>query len=271
LLGAGLAALLVAVSQGARWGLSPRLVGLLALAVVLLVGWARHELRAEAPLVDLRLLRSRAVLTAAVTGVLAGVGMYLLLSIVTRFVQTPEDAGYGFGASTVVAGLVLLPFSLTSVVASRVAPLIARHTTPTAVLPLGSAVFLAAALAFALVHDALWQVFVVMGIAGLGVGCTFAALPGLILPAVPASETGSAMGFNQVLRMVGFSVGSALSATVLELHTPRGAALPTEDGYLAAGLVCAAVWVLAGLLSAVLPGRPGRAARPSPALATVPP
>src|SRR3712207_7817876 len=53
---------------------------------------------------------------------------------------------------------------------------------------------------FAFGRDGLWLLFVVMGVAGLGVGAAFAAFPGLVISAVPPSETGSAMSLNQVLR-----------------------------------------------------------------------
>jgi len=175
----------------------------LAVSVVLLAAFVRQELRTVHPLVDLRLLRSRAVLTADVTGLFAGVGMYLLLSLVTRFVQTPTSYGYGFGASVVVGGLVLLPFSVASVLASRVVPMIARR---------------------------------------FGV-----------------------MSVNQVLRTLGYSIGSALSGTVLEAYTPAGSPLPTGDGYRTAALLGLGVWVLTGTLSAVLPGRSGPAPQ-SPAV-----
>ena len=79
LLAGGLAALLLALSEGETWGWSsPRLLGSFAVAGVLLAAFARRELQTDAPLVDLRLRRSRAVLTADVTGLFAGVGMYLL-------------------------------------------------------------------------------------------------------------------------------------------------------------------------------------------------
>lgn len=257
LLGVGLAGLLVVLSELEVWG-AARLVGVALASAALLLVWVLHELRTPEPLVDLRLVRDRAVLTADLAALLAGLGMYVLMSLVIRFVQTPESAGYGFGASVVVAGLVLVPFSLMSVTASRVGPAVGRRFGPRAVLPLGCLVFIAAELLFALERDALWQVFLVMGIAGLGVGCTFAGLPGLIVRAVPASETGSAMSFNVVLRYVGYSTGSALSATVLEAHTPAGAVLPTAGGYTTAALIGIAVLALAGVLTAVLPGRPGR-------------
>ncbi|WP_104528580.1 MFS transporter [Blastococcus saxobsidens] len=186
LLGAGLAGVLVLLSQGPQWGVASwQLPALAAGSLIALVVWVRQELRTAVPLVDVRLLRHRPVLTAAVTGILTGIGMYLLFSIVIRLVQTPTAAGYGFGASVVVAGLTLLPFSLASVGGSRCAALIGRRIGPRAVLPLGAVTALAGASLFTVAHDSLWPVFAAMGLTGLGVGCTFAALPGLILAAVP--------------------------------------------------------------------------------------
>ncbi len=208
---------------------------------------------------DLRLVRHRAVLTADLTGLCAGVGMYLLLSLVTRFVQTPPSAGYGFGSSVVVAGLVLLPVSVGSVAASRVAPQLARRSSPDLVLPIGSLVFLAAMLSFTLARSSLWMVFVTMGVAGLGVGCTFAAMPGLIVHAVPAHETGSATSFNQVLRTIGYCAGSALSATVLQAHTPVGQVLPQGSGYRTAATLGCIFWMVTAVVSFVLPRRRGSA------------
>ena len=63
---------------------------------------------------------------------------------------------------------------------------------------------------------------------GIGIGLTFAAVPGLIVGAVPEAETGSALGAAQVARYLGYSLGSALTASVLAGHTPLGHTLPTE-------------------------------------------
>jgi len=252
LLGVALAALLLALSEGESWGwTSARLLGLTALALLLLGCWTTHELRTEHPLVDLRALRNRAVLTADVCGLIAGVAMYMLMSMVTRFVQTPGTAGYGFGASVLVAGLVLLPFSA----ASKLVPLLARWTSTALVLPIGCVISLLSMVMFLYARGSLWELFVVMGVAGLGVGCTFAVMPGLIVNAVPARETGSAISFNQVLRTIGYSTGSVLSAVVLEAHTPVGQLLPDDSGYQAAAWLGCAVWVAAAVVTIVLPRR----------------
>jgi predicted MFS family arabinose efflux permease len=267
LLAAALSCLLLALSRGEQWGWdSARTLVLFPLSIVLAAAWVRHELRAAHPLVDLRLARNQSVLAADATAVLAGVGMYLLLATVVRFVQTPPAAGYGFGVSIVVAGLVLLPFSMASIVSSRIAAFIARRLDPLLVLPIGCAIFVAAMLVFALERSALWQVFALMTVAGLGAGCTFAAMPGLIVHSVPAHETGSAMSFNQVLRYIGYSTGSALSATILEMHTLPGAALPTDRGYAAIAYVGCALWALSAVVAYVVPKR-GSARPVDPVLA----
>ncbi|SEL88360.1 MFS transporter [Streptacidiphilus jiangxiensis] len=256
LLGVGLAGLLLALSEGGIWGWgSPRLLGLTTAALVLLAWWTFHELRTTHPLVDLRSLRNRVVLTADMSGLIAGVAMYMLMSMVTRFVQTPAAAGYGFGTSVLVTGLVLLPFSAASVASSKLVPLLARRTSTALVLPVGCVVSLLSMVMFLFCRNSLWELFVIMGIAGLGVGCTFAVMPGLIVSSVPAHETGSAISFNQVLRTVGYSTGSVLSAVILEAHTPAGRLLPENSGYQAAAWLGCAVWVVTAVVSIVLPRR----------------
>ncbi|MFK0296574.1 MFS transporter [Streptomyces sp. NPDC090442] len=266
LLSSGLAGLMLVLSEGGTWGwASTELLGLLALSVVLLAAWTVHELRCAHPLIDLRVARHRSVVVANLVIAVMGVAMYLLMSLVTRLAQTPVHTGYGFGASVAVTGLALLPFSVTSVVASRAQRRLSRHLSPRAVLALSCLVCLGALVFFTLAHSALWQLFVAMGMAGLGIGCAFAVIPQLIVLAVPATETGSAMSFNQVLRCVGYTIGSALSATVLQSHTAAGQLLPTAGGYSAAGLVGVLSAAAAVLLALVLSPRH----RPAAAAETV--
>jgi MFS family permease len=93
----GLIALLVAIAQGSDWGwTSTEILGLLVLAVCLLAIWVTQQLRSPAPLVELRLLRHPAVLTGDGCALVLGIAMYMYLSSVTEYVQTPSSAGYGF-------------------------------------------------------------------------------------------------------------------------------------------------------------------------------
>lgn len=249
----GLIALLLAIGQGETWGWgSAVIIGLFAAASVIFAVWIRLELTREMPLVDLRQLRHRAVLIADLAAIVLGLAMYMFLTLITEFMQEPALAGYGFGSSTLVAGLSLVPFSVMSLLASRTTSRITRRLGASTVLVGGSLTIAAAGVFFALFHGAAWEAFATMGVIGVGFGYTFAAIPGLITLAVPDHETGSAMGLYQVIRYIGFSVGSALAAAILASHTTAGSSHPNEQGYIAALWVGTAVCALSAVCSWVL-------------------
>jgi MFS family permease len=272
--GAGLLGLVVigvsvVLSEGAGWGwASARSLSVVAVSVLLVAAWIPFELRFAEPLVDLRQVRNRSVLTADAAGFLISIAMYLLVPIIVEFVQIPRSAGYGFAASLVVSGLVLTPLSAGSFVASRFLAVFERRFGPRTMIPLGSVVFAMAAVFFALEHSVLWEAFVAFGVGGLGIGFTTGAMPGFIVRAVAQSETGSATGFYQVVRSIGFTVGSALSAAVLTAHTRHGQALPDVGGFEVALIIAATLCMATGVVSFVLPGRspspPGAGEEPLP-------
>ncbi|MFE7115203.1 MFS transporter [Streptomyces sp. NPDC057654] len=266
LLALALVAALVAVAEGTRWGWgSPAIIGLLAAGAALFAIWAVQQLRTRNPLVQLRLLRHPSVLSADACALVLGIAMYMVLSGATEFVQSPRSGGFGFGASAVVAGLVLIPLSFFMLISSRALPALVARAGIRAVLTLGCLVAALGCGFFAVFHGALWEAFVMSGVLGVGLGTTFAAIPGLIVQAIPARETGSAMGFYQVVRFTGFSLGSALAATVLAAHVSGDggdSGGPTEGGYTLVLWIAAAFCVTAAALAWFLPAR---AARPAPA------
>jgi MFS family permease len=266
LLTAGLAALLIAIAEGSSWGWgSSATVILFGAAIVLLFVWAVQQLRVGEPLVDLRIARDRRVLTGYVCVAVLGMAMYMYLSAVSEYVQTPKSTGYGFGASVVVAGLCLVPFSVTSLVGSRALSFSARLVGTRSVLPVGSLLVAAGGLIFALLDDHLWGSFAMMAVFGLGAGITFGAIAGMIVRSVPATQTGSAMGFYQVVRYIGFSIGSALTAAVLASETPAAAQFPRQAGFTTIAWIGIGICVASAILGWVLPGRDAWPAAPDPA------
>jgi MFS family permease len=178
-----------------------------------------------------------------------GIAMYLGISLVTQVVQLPT----GIGQTVFVAGLTLLPLSIVSMVSSRSVPAVRCRLGARGVIPAGCVAIAAGMLLFALTAG-LWQAFVVMALVGLGLGLTFAAMPGLIVASVPQDQTSSAMSFYQVTRYVGFSIGSGLAVTLLRAFD-GGADVPTESAYAKTFALGAGLCLVAAVVAYVVPGR----------------
>ena len=93
-----------------------------------------------------------------------------------------------------------VPFSvLMGFVAGRLTPRV-RERIDAPLLLAGSAVVAGGGFViFAAARSNLAELFVAMGVLGVGVGSFSAAMPGVILAVTPKSETSSAMSFNYVL------------------------------------------------------------------------
>jgi predicted MFS family arabinose efflux permease len=247
LLSIGLGGLLVAISQGETWGWgSTKVLGLGVGGIVVIAVWALVEIRLRSPLVDLRLAALPSVIGANVATLFLGMAMFGGSSLTVRLVQTPTSTGYGLGANTFVGAMLLFAFSCGSLASqfalkSLTARLGLRRLLPFAAILLGCAW-----LTIAFVHGAIWQIALVMSVAGIGMGISFATLPLLITSAVPADRTASANGLNTVIRLIGGTLGSAGSAAVLTANTPAGATYPHEIGYTVTGILAAAIcWLSA--------------------------
>lgn len=251
LLSGWLVALLLPLSQATRWGwTSGRALGLFAAAVVLFALWLTAEARSRHPLIDLRIMRLRAVWTTNTAGLLFGAGMYAIWSFLPGFAQTPKAAGYGFGASVTGAGLLMLPMLiamfLSGVLSGRLEPVVGAKRLLTTGAALGAVAcgFLAAW------HAQQWQVAFAAGIFGLGIGLAFASMANLIVRSVPPEQTGAASGMNANIRTIGGSIGAAVTS-VLVTSRLQPSGLPYASGYTHAfGLL--AVLCLAAALAALL-------------------
>lgn len=248
LLTGGTLCLLLAVSGAPSWGYASSAVLGLSGAAVLLLGLAvPWLLRASYPLVDLRLAARPGALAANLAGLVAGMGMYLMMSTVMVLVQAGGDEGYGLDESVVVSGLMLVPYAVSSLVANRVWLRLDARLGPDLLLTLGCLGFALSNVSLALWHSEVWHLVAAMVIGGTGGGAVFNAIPRLLVRAVPVHETGSAMALNIVLRFLGFSFGSALAVAVLD-RLADAAGRPTERGY----VVVAVVGLVASLLAALV-------------------
>lgn len=244
LLSLAMIATLLAVSRGNVWGwTAPITVTLGLLGPLGLAVWVVRSLRVAQPLVDLRLSSRPGLLAPNLAAVTFGAGMYFLMSLVMVLAQARTD-GWGLGRSVAVAAALLVPYSIGSVGGSRPALALSR-TRPGLLLPIGCALYGASTVFLALDDDHLWQAVVAMTIAGVGSGFSFASIPLLMMPHLPADETSSALALNQVLRQLGMTIGSSISVVLMDLMGPGTV---SAAGFRNALLTMTSVWVVTGVV-----------------------
>ncbi|MFC5181657.1 MFS transporter [Actinomadura harenae] len=232
LLGGALVSLLLGIGQGRVWGwTSGRVLGLLAAALVLGALWIVVERRAAEPLVDIAMLTHRGTIGASLASLLLGFALYGGFTLIPNFVQTPARAGYGFGASVLAAGLLLLPTTLLMIVVSTQAGRLMRRVPAALLVAAGSGVTALAIGWLAVFHDHRWDVLGATVLLGVGVGLAFAALGTMAVEHVRADQTAVASAVNSLVRLVGGAVAGAVTTALLARDTLPGTSVPTEHAY----------------------------------------
>ncbi|MEU5885147.1 MFS transporter [Spirillospora sp. NPDC047279] len=271
LLAVGLTAPLLALTRTSTWGWGdPRTLGLIAGGLAVLVVFVLVELRVTAPLVDMRVLGRPTVLVTNLTMLLFGFGMFGAFMLIPQLAQTPEAAGYGFGLDATGAGLLLLPGSAAMLVAGGASGQITQRLGPK--VPLTGGALLAAlglgGLAFE--HSSQGAVIGLSMLVFAGIGLGMAAMPNLIIDAVPREKTGEGTGVNALVRSVGSSLGSQVVATVLAGSVTIASPVPTDGAYTQAFWIGAAATMVAAVAAFMIPRRSAagdaeaRAALPGP-------
>lgn len=247
----GLTGLLLLVSRGAEWGwTSPMslLCGIGGLVVLLIWGW--HQMRTRDALVDLRVAARPAVLYTNLAAI--GMGFAMFSSNVTfpQMLELPVETGSGFGLDMLSAAFIIMPAGLVMMIISPLSGWLERTIGPR-LLFTGGAVAIVLAYVYVLLWSTeVWHLFMANAFIGVGIGFTFAAMPMIIMRAVPASETGASNGLNALFRSVGTSSASAVMGGVLASMSVKidGVSVPTREAF----EVCFWLAIVAASIAVVL-------------------
>jgi MFS family permease len=230
----GLVTFLVGVSKATDWGWTDaRTLGAMAAGLVVLLGWGRYQVRTREPMIDLRTTVSLPVLMTNVAAVAIGFGMMAQAIVVPQLLQIPEVTGYGLGQSILAAGLWMAPSGLMMLVFAPVSARLMVVLGAKRTLMIGAAVLGSGYLVGFFLMSSSWELMLACIVASAGVGIGYAAMPTLILDAVPVHEAASAVGVNALMRSVGTTLAAAVMATVLTSSTKvaGGIPFPTEAAF----------------------------------------
>lgn len=213
----GLAALLLAITQGSRWGWTSAPILLSAgIGVAVMAWWWSRSERCANPLVSVSMLKRRPILLGNIATFFVGMGLYFSFLGTTGFVEAPMGSEYGFNASVLQTSVAfLLPGALASAVAAILAGRYIERFGAKTVVAAGALVGVVGFTALAIWHTYPWQVALAGLLTNAYISLGFGALPVLVLQnGVDEHETGVATSLNAIFRKVGSAVAAAMLAGV---------------------------------------------------------
>jgi MFS family permease len=249
LLAGGLGCLLTALTEGRQgWG-RPVVVGLLAGALVLLAGFVGHQLRARAPMIDLRAFARPRLRSATIGAFVTGTGIIAVSSYLPTLLQR------GYGRGVLFSAVLLGAWSGTSAVAALAARTLPERWSGPARIAVGLVVIGAGILALSGLDPGSPAARLLAGlvVAGVGTGAVTATLGREAVASVPPDQAGTGSGINNTSRYVGAALGVTVVAALA-----GGTGAHLISGWNVACLVCAAS-SLAGAAAIALTPRAGPA------------
>jgi DHA2 family multidrug resistance protein len=214
LLVAGLGSLQTVLEEGQShdWFSSHFITTLAVVAVVGIAAFVVRQLRARAPVVELRVLRHRSLWAGSILSVVIGMALYGALFAIPIFASTIM----GYTAQQV--GMLLLPGALASAFMMPVAAkLLSSKIDPRVLLVAGGLILTSAVVQLAHLTpttgagDLFWPLIV----RAVGTVLMFLPLSMATLGPIPTEEVGAASGFFNLTRQLGGSIGVALLTTLL--------------------------------------------------------
>jgi len=224
LLVVGVSALQFVLERGERYDwFEDHIIFVLAVTAVLaLVLFIAHELRTKEPVVDLRVLRHRALAAGSIFGVVMGVGLYGSVFLFPVFTQSL------LGWTSWQSGLAILPSSIATALTMTVAGRIVWRIGPRPILWFGIGVFILALVGMSQwTLEAGWNdLFWPQVCRGVGLGAMFVPISSVTLGSLPPREVQQGAGLYNLFRQLGGSFGIATLTTILHRsHTVHHAYL----------------------------------------------
>ncbi|HEY1177992.1 MAG TPA: MFS transporter [Phytomonospora sp.] len=206
----GLIAVLFAATQGSEAGFArPEIIGAFAAGVVLLAAFVVIELRADVPLLHLKIFANRSYAIVAVATV---IGMF-------AFLATCYSMSIWLGAiqhqSALKIGVLFLFIQAPAFVLVPVVSHVIRNFSPRWVLTVGFALIAVSGIWCSTfdVHDLSWTRFIAPMLAlGVGFALTVGSITAVAINTVPLRLAGMASATTNLLRDFGFALGPVLIA-----------------------------------------------------------
>ena len=253
--------LVTGAALGLVWGLmrgnnvgwtSPEVATALVAGFLLAIAFVIWELRADVPMLPMRLFRSRAFSSGNAASFLYSASLYGTVFFMAQFLQTAQ----GYGA--LGAGLRLLPWTATLFVFAPIAGALVNRMGERSLIVFGLILQAVGMAWIALIAAPDLAYATMVGpliIAGAGVSMAMPAAQNAVLSSVAQTEIGKASGTFNMLRFLGGVSGIAIAVAVFAASGSFGSPQAFSAGFAAAIGVSAVLSLLGAFAGTWQPAR----------------
>ncbi len=246
-----LTALILALVEGNAWGWgSPEIVALLIGAGLGLAAFVAIELRVKVPMVEFHFFSDRNFVGAVVVALIVSFAMLGVFFFLALYMQNI------LGYSALEAGIRFLPSTLMIVVIAPLAGRMADRIGPRWLIAGGLLVVAASLFSFSgiAVDSSYGELLPGFMLLGIGIALTMSPMTSAAMNAVPVEKAGIASGVLSMFRMVGGSLGVAVTGAIFQgaVGNPETASPADFVDALGHAMTVSAVVALAGAAIAAI-------------------
>jgi EmrB/QacA subfamily drug resistance transporter len=249
---AGLASLILALVEGNEWGWgSTEIVALLVGSVLALVAFVAIELRVKTPMVEFHFFSDRNFLGAVVVALIVSFSMLGVFFFLALYMQ--DILRY----SPLEAGVRFLPSTLMIVGVAPVAGRLADRFGPRWLITAGLGIVAVSLYTFSgiAVDSSYLDLLPGFMLLGIGIALTMSPMTSAAMNAVAVEKAGIASGVLSMFRMVGGSLGVAVTGAIFQGSVGASFADATPQQFVEAlgqaMAICAGVAAFGALVGAV--------------------
>src|ERR671931_1129255 len=192
---------------------------LLAIGVISFIAFIIIEKRAKYPLIDFRLLLSKAILPANLIIMIFGISMFTIFQTIPILTRTPTPIG--FEGNAITAGNVQLPFALILLIfGSTSGFLISKFGSIKPILT-GAIIMVVGFFIISLSHSSEIAVSVNLAIVSAGMSLINVGAMNVVTLATPRQSIGISLGMNMLIRIIGSSIGPAIAGMYMQMYQSR--------------------------------------------------